>query len=94
MALPAWRCVAFSAGQGSLHGEPAVWPRKGQACQTGSVCVSCSGALLECAVSQERSEAGELALLRVFFFGRNIPLSAVLLSCFVENVTVLPLSAG
>lgn len=91
MALPAWHCMAFSAGQDALHGEPAVRPRKGQACQTGSVCVSCGVAPLECAVSQGGSEAGEPALFRgFFFFLRNIPLSAVLLTCFVESVVALP----
>lgn len=68
-------------------GKPAVWPGKGQACQTGSVCMYCCVAPLECAVSQGRSGAGRPALFRgFFFFGRNIPISAVLLSCFVESV--------
>lgn len=41
-------------------------PRKGQVCQTGSVCVSCGVAPLEFAVSQGRREAGELHSLPGF----------------------------
>ena len=69
VALPAWHRVAFSAAQGAVRGEPAVRPGKGQACQTGSVCVSCSVLPLECAVSQGRSGAGRPALFRGFFGG-------------------------
>lgn len=62
MASLAWPCVAFSAEQGAVHGESAVRPTKGQACQAGSVRVSCGVASLECAVSQGRSGAGRSTL--------------------------------
>lgn len=72
-----------------LHGEPGVRARKGQACQTGSVCVSRGVAPPEWAVSQRRSGAGRPALLGGAFW-TNIPLSAILLSCFVESIMVFP----
>lgn len=48
------------------HGEPAVWPWKGHACQAGSLRVSNCAAAPECAVSQGRSGAGTGALCRGF----------------------------
>lgn len=65
--MPAWHRVAFSGGQGEVRGEPAVRPRKGQACQTGSVCVSCGVTPLECAVSHGRSGADRPASLQRLF---------------------------
>ena len=86
MALPAWHCVAFSAGQGTVCGEPAVRPRKGQACQTGSVCVSRGVPPLECAVSQGRSGAGRPALFRGFLEKHTSKCSPLKLLCGERHV--------